>query len=66
MDIPTSFIRIIIFFHRAFEYGRGSKVLGYVGTNAELLCVEFCSSVQCHIFGSYLSFLKFDITFFNW
>jgi hypothetical protein len=50
MDIPTSFIWIIIFFDEAFEYGGISKFWGYVGTNAELLCVEFCNFGQFHIF----------------
>jgi hypothetical protein len=55
MDIPTSFIWIIIFFDGDFEYGVGSAFWGYVGTNAELLGVEFYNFVQCHIFASYLS-----------
>jgi hypothetical protein len=37
MNIPTSFIWIIIFLDRAFEYGGSSKFWGYVGTNAEPL-----------------------------
>jgi hypothetical protein len=37
MDIPTSFIWVIIFFKGAFEYGGISKLWSYVGTNAELL-----------------------------
>jgi hypothetical protein len=44
MDIPTTFIWIIIFFNRAFEYGNIS-MWDYVGTNAELLCVELCNFV---------------------
>jgi hypothetical protein len=55
MDIPTSYIWIIIFFDRAFEYGGGSKFWGYVGTKAESLCVEFYSFVQCRTFVKYLS-----------
>jgi hypothetical protein len=47
MNIPTSFIWII-FFHAASEYGNGSKFWGYVGTNAEPFCVQFCNFVQCH------------------
>jgi hypothetical protein len=43
MDILTSFIWTIIFFHGAFEYGGGPKFWGYVGTDAELFCVEFCN-----------------------
>jgi hypothetical protein len=52
MDITTSFIWIIIFFNRVFN---NLKLWGYVGTNTELLCVEFCNFVQCHIFVSSLS-----------
>jgi hypothetical protein len=55
MDMPTSFIWIIIFFDGAFECGGISKLWGYVGTNTELLCVEFCNFVECHVFLSYLS-----------
>jgi hypothetical protein len=58
-NIPTSFIWIIIFFHGALEYGCISKLWGYAGTNAELLCVEFCDLVQCNICVSYLSFYCF-------
>jgi hypothetical protein len=32
----------------------GVKFKGYVGTNAESLCVEFCNSVQGHTFVNYL------------
>jgi hypothetical protein len=45
VDIPTSFIWIIIFFDRALEYGNSLKLWDYVGTNAELLCVESCNSI---------------------
>jgi hypothetical protein len=52
MNMPTSFIWIIIL----FEYGGISKCWGYVtSTNAELLCVEFCNFVQCLIVVNYLS-----------
>jgi hypothetical protein len=34
MDIPTSFIWIIIFFDGALGYGCVSTLWGYVGTNA--------------------------------
>jgi hypothetical protein len=54
LDIPTSFICIIILFDGAFEYGSISKLWGYVGTNTELLCAEFCNFVQYQIFVSYL------------
>jgi hypothetical protein len=55
MDIPTRFIWIVIFFDWANEYGGISKFWGYVGKNAELLYVEFCNFVQCHILVRYLS-----------
>jgi hypothetical protein len=56
MDIPTRFIWIISFFDGSSEYGGISKLWGYVRINAELLCVEFCSFLQCHISVSYLSY----------
>jgi hypothetical protein len=54
-DILTSFVWIIIFSNGVFEYGCTSKLWGYVGKNTELLCVEFCYFVQCHMFVSCLS-----------
>jgi hypothetical protein len=54
IDIPTSFIWIIIFLDGAFEYGGISKLWGYVGKRAKLICVELCNFVQCHILASYL------------
>jgi len=43
------------------------KFLGYVGTNAEQLCAEFCNFVQCHAFVNYLLVnVKFNATVFNW
>jgi hypothetical protein len=36
-----------------FKYGDGANFWGYVGINAEPLCVEFCNFVQCHIFVNY-------------
>jgi hypothetical protein len=53
MDIHTSFIWIIIFFDGAFECGGDLTFWGYVGTNAEILFVEFCNFVPCHTFISY-------------
>jgi hypothetical protein len=41
MDIPISFIWIIILFDA--KYGDGAKFWGYVVINAEPLCVEFCN-----------------------
>jgi hypothetical protein len=52
IGLPYSFIWIIIFLDGAFEYAGISRF--YVGTNAELLCVEFCNFVQCHILLGYL------------
>jgi hypothetical protein len=56
MDIPTSFILIIILFHKDFKYGDGANFWCYVETNAEPLCVEFCNFAQCYIFVNYLPF----------
>jgi len=56
MDIPKSFIWMIILFDEAFKYGDGAKFWGYVGTNTEPLCVQFCNFVQCHIFVNYLTY----------
>jgi hypothetical protein len=50
VDIPASFIVIIILFDEGFECVNDVKLLGYVGTNADPLCLEFCSCVQYHIF----------------
>jgi hypothetical protein len=56
MDIPISFIWVIILFDAVFKYGDGAKFWGNVGINAEPLRVEFCIFVQCHIFVNYLTF----------
>jgi hypothetical protein len=50
MDIPTSFIWIIIYVERAFEYDEGAKFWGCVGSNAERLCLELCNFVQFCVF----------------
>jgi hypothetical protein len=55
MDVPTSWIWIIILFDAVFKYGDGSKFWGYVGINAEPLCVELCNFVHWHIFVNYLT-----------
>jgi hypothetical protein len=55
MDTPTGFIWIIISFDRPFEYSGISIFWGYVGTDVELRCLEFCNFVQCRIFVSHLS-----------
>lgn len=41
----------------AFKYSDGVNFLDYVEANVEPLCVEYCSSVQCHIFANYLASL---------
>jgi hypothetical protein len=55
MDIPISFIWIIILFDAVFKYGDGAKFWGYVVTNAEQRRVELCNFVQCHTFVNYLT-----------
>jgi hypothetical protein len=45
MDIPISFIWIIILFDAVFKYGDGAKFWGYVVITAEQLRVEFCNFV---------------------
>jgi hypothetical protein len=50
IDIPTSFIWIIIFYVGAFEYGGGSNFWGYVVTNVELLCVDTCTFCVMYIY----------------
>jgi hypothetical protein len=54
MEIPTSFTLVSVLFDKAFKYD-GVKFWGYAGTNAELLCVELCNFVLCHILVNYLS-----------
>jgi hypothetical protein len=39
------FTWIIILFDKAFKYGEGARVWGYVDANAEPPCVEFYTSV---------------------
>jgi hypothetical protein len=48
--IPASFIWIIVLFDEAFKHGDDAKFWGYVGANAQPLCVELCNFVQCYIF----------------
>jgi hypothetical protein len=50
VDTRASFIWIAILFDEGFKYGDGAKFWGYIGTNAEALCIELCNIVQCHIF----------------
>jgi hypothetical protein len=67
MDIPTGFIWTIVFVGEAFEYCGGSKFWGYVGTNAEPLCIEFCN--LCHVIHLYIIIfiiIKFDTTVLSW
>jgi hypothetical protein len=40
-------------YYDTIKYGNGVKFLGYFGTNTELLCIEFCNFMQCHIFVNY-------------
>jgi hypothetical protein len=56
MNTPTSFIWIINLFDKAFKYGGGVKCWGYVGTNAEPLCVQLCNFVEYYILVNYLTF----------
>jgi hypothetical protein len=46
-------ILIIILFDEAFKYDDDTIFLGYIGTNAEPLCV-ICNCVQCDILVNYL------------
>jgi hypothetical protein len=39
MYITTSSVLIIMFFDEAFKHGDGAKFWGYVGKNAQPLCV---------------------------
>jgi hypothetical protein len=36
-------------FDTIFKYGDGAIFSGYVGTNSEPLCVDFCIFLECHI-----------------
>jgi hypothetical protein len=38
----------------ASKHGEDEKMLGYVGTNAEPVCVDFCNFVRYQIFVNYL------------
>jgi hypothetical protein len=49
-SLPTFSLWVVILFDEAFKCGDGVKFLGYVGTDAVTLCIEFCNSVRCHIF----------------
>jgi hypothetical protein len=49
MDIPASFILFIILFDEVFKCDDFAKFWGYVETNGEPLCFEFCNFVECHI-----------------
>jgi hypothetical protein len=55
MNIPVSFIWIIVLFDAIFKYDDGAKFWGYVGINTEPLCAEVCNFVQSHIFVNYLT-----------
>jgi hypothetical protein len=58
MDIPTSYIWIVIYFVKLFKYGDGAKIWDYVVTNTEPLCIEFCNIVKYHIFVNYFILVK--------
>lgn len=49
-------------FDNFFKYGDGAKFLDNVVTNAEPLCIEFCSSVQCRIL-LLVKYLTFYLSF---
>jgi hypothetical protein len=59
MDIPTSFIWMIIFLDKACN---GATFWGSVGIHAEPLCVEFCNFVQCHIFVNSVTYYYYTDT----
>jgi hypothetical protein len=40
-------------YYDTIKYGNDVTFLGYFGTNAELLCIELCNFMQCHIFVNY-------------
>jgi hypothetical protein len=46
---------MISLFDIYFIYGDGANGWGYVGTNTYPLYIEFCNSVQYHIFVNYLT-----------
>jgi hypothetical protein len=52
--LPTSFILSNYVFDKVFKYGDYAQFWGYVGTNAEPLCVELSNFVQ-HILVKYLT-----------
>jgi hypothetical protein len=55
MDICTIFIWNIILFYEAFKNGDNAKYWGYVCTNPEPVCVEFCNFAQCYLSLNYLT-----------
>lgn len=47
-----------------FEYDDGANFSDYIGTTAEIFCVELCNVMQCYTFANYLTYnFKSDITF---
>jgi hypothetical protein len=68
MDIPTSFIRIVVLFDEACKYDNCAKFWGYGGASTEPLCVNFCNFMQHHMFVNYLIYYyRFHTTlFFSW
>jgi hypothetical protein len=66
MDIPTTFIGIIILFDQASEYGDSANCWGYAGTNSKALCVEFYNFVKFRMLVNYLIFyLSFHLCVFR-
>jgi hypothetical protein len=49
------FISVNILFDEAFQYGVDAGFGGYVVTNPEPLCIEFCNLVQCVVFVKHLT-----------
>jgi hypothetical protein len=56
----TSRMYLQVLFDEACKHRDGGKLVGYVGTNIEPLCIEFCNFVQCCISVNYLIFALND------
>jgi hypothetical protein len=44
-----------LFCDETVKYNIGANISGYVGTNAEPLCVEFCNFMQRHVLVNYVT-----------
>jgi hypothetical protein len=67
MNVPTSFIWIIILFDGDFEYGGGSTLWGYV--TKTLNCFVQNSVILCNVIcllAFYLVIVKFDVSVVSW